>query len=535
MKRRGMSLGTVLIVISLLAALGLALAGGVIAEHTLLARARQRRAALNVARSLASLVIERIYHDTKLGQPGQATRPFQLTLEGDCTARLSFDDGESCNNLENPQSVVDSRGEVVPPNGVRLYSVGTCRGVRQTVTVTLVVPPFPWAVASGGKLRTDGLEIGKLDSAPDHLDNLQLQPADVVANDDVTLGPRTHISGDLQTAGQVQRSLVQPETIVVEGETRVGSNPVTIPLLQMDKFDPQRLGLASATVAPGPNHWDDPLSGAFRGQGLVRVQGDLALDGGLLYVDGDLEVSGKITGKGMVVSTGKLEVNQASQLEGSDSLALLSQGDMKLRGSNPDHSQVSGLVYSGGTFEAHSLSVLGTLVTQKDSSFQDSRLVSLPSSSQVTVQLAPPDNVLWIRLSPEGLDKWTTQSPEDPNPPSAYVSIVKYLLNGTSRYHVRIYDASGTQTYEHPRVDDLGELLGNVFPPKTGTWAVPDVPFAPVRRIKKGLLGDPAHTGSDLNPGQPGSSGPTGPTVEVDLNSVLKLEDRIRLCSWLEN
>jgi hypothetical protein len=557
-----MTLGTVLMIVALLATVGMALAGGMLSHHFALSRDTQRDAARNLGRSVVGLAIEKVVENPTLGQNGPST-PLQVQLPGelsDSVGLLTFDPDQarqlriplSLNNLEKPQSVLDHRGQPVPPNAVRLFGVGRCRGVDQVVEVTLVVPPFPWALAAAGNLRgEEGLEVGALPNMPTTQDpNQRLLPADLASNGDVFLGRNSQIEGDVRAAGQVEFDPSQPDSVRVRGEVLTQASPIRLAELQMAAFDPQSRGVSSTPLLDAEFSTPEALVGAYRRAGPLHVTGNLKLDGGLLYVQGDLVVDGGFEGKGMIVTTGKLEMRGQGQFEGTNAMALLSGGDMELHGQGKLQSRVNGLVYSKGNFRAESLSVYGTVASLGEAVFRDSRMVGIPGTDKYGGQRTPPGSAgeqdeFSVYEIPLGSGSGLSLTPAiNVASPRKYIVRFGVQVDRTQSQQTvtyRIFDGNGQPIPGHPQVEGVNKrefpgLLTSLttYPNSDNftTWVNQQldgptiynkmVAVAPSLEV---VIGDPGGGGDDDEP-------PVIPPV--DLSQVYQLHEQIRMCQWKE-
>ncbi|MGE0494868.1 MAG: hypothetical protein AB7S38_37000 [Vulcanimicrobiota bacterium] len=386
-KKRGVSVGTTLLAVSLVAVLGFTLASLSVTHLSLTTREANSLQAHNLARSAVRQAMASILEQRSFGLNGTAAENLTVRLEGSQgTGRLTFhrDVAEdwripvSVNNIQGTASVEGGQAQIVPVAAAHLVGVGESGGVVATVEAILVVPPFPFAIASGGPIVSRGsvLIAGLPAGTEPTLDLTQLDPADLLTNDtsnhSVQLGADTTVAGDIQSAGQV---VLDDPTVKVLGEIRSQASPEKIPTLQAEQFDPAALGMAYDTLGDnslgqqgdgqqGDGQQPTHLSGAVRSNHSVRFRKGLELDGATLFIDGDLVVEGGLKGSGVVVVKGKTTISGGTSLDTENQVAILSEGDIDLTGVGPMSSRFQGLLYTDGGLRAEQISLVGTLVAR---------------------------------------------------------------------------------------------------------------------------------------------------------------------------
>ncbi len=558
-RKQGVSLGTTLMVVSIVAMLGLALAASNITHLGLMVRSNNATLALDQARSAVDIALAHLYTDKAYG-----TNSETVTSQGpdQSAGWVTFDSAEaarlgvslSLNNLSQNGSNLAPDGQVVPQQGAYLVGVGKANGVTRTVRAVVFLPPYPYAASSDGAIVSLGnLVVGSLQagqSAATAAD--QLQPADIASNDGsgqaIDLGPGSTIQGSLRAVGGVQ---VAPGT-VVGGKRLTGQAPLKVPDMQVDSYDPQTLGQLSSTLqASYPQ--SATFTGAVRRDGNVSVTGDLALTQALVFVKGDLTISGSVTGEGILVATGDITIGGQTQMQSNNRVAMLSKGKITLAGSGPASSTLRGLVYAENGVSSQQLSVQGAVVARNPQPVQmtDTRLLGDGALLQ-----APFD----IRPNPPVTDPPTFLlgggSLLDASGPSAGAHITDSaraaaLANGESSYdiiEVRItpnadgtfalsyetttHSSSGpptvspTATYTHLWPNELELALTTGRDPAPGVTALPALGVKPTDLPSV----DPV-------PYDPGSAGP-GPGIfqlSADPSQLLPLEDRARVLLWRED
>lgn len=377
----GISIGTTLLAVALVATLAFTLASLSITHLSLVARTSQSEQARNLARSVVNQAIAGVLEDKSFGTAGEELVVSLAGTEGE--GRLTFSEDtaadwgvpRSVNNIAGTGSVEGGQGQVVPVAAVHLVGVGESGTTRHRVEAILIIPPFPFAIASAGPIRSRGsvLIAGLPQGEEPTLDLEKLEPADLLSNfpgaGAIRLGANTTVSGDIQAVGEV---VLDDGNIRVLGEVRSQAAPEQIPDLDSEEFDPAAQGLAFDPLSlqsSGTTAGDEPsavLSGAVRSDGDARFPHGLELDGATLFVDGDLVVENGLRGSGVVVVTGQTRISGGTNLSTENQVALLSEGDITLSGHGPLSSRFHGLLYTDGGLRAEQISLVGTLVARGD-------------------------------------------------------------------------------------------------------------------------------------------------------------------------
>ncbi len=372
-RRRGLGLGTALIVVALLSAIGLLMASLSVTHLGLMSRESNQAIAGDLARSALALAVGRIFHDKQLGTPGHPLT-VQLTswpgAPSDARGLLTFEPTQatsmsipfSTNNLLGDGSVMGAEGIVVPLQGVHLVAVGRCNGITRRIDAILHVPPFPFAVAADGPLTSSGqLQVGASEFSPppgttvDHMN-----PAVVASNAGITLGPNTTVKGDLKATGSIS---LDPGTNVI-GQVQPGYTHTEIPDLNLASYDPEASGKTFSAIGD-EDQAAGSLGGRWKRTGNLHYAGDLELVGAVLYVSGNLTVDGSLKGTGLVITAGNMSIGGQAQMTSADQVALMAGGDLTILGSGPASSSIRGVVYSEGNFSARRLKLEGALITRQ--------------------------------------------------------------------------------------------------------------------------------------------------------------------------
>lgn len=381
---RGMTIGGTLLAVTVLTALAMALASLCVTHIRASNRAESALRASNLARSTIAMGVAKVLDNQEFGleQLPEET----LTIENEYgTAFLSFhptlaeDKGmmHSTNNSAGTTSVEGGEGRVVPANAVHLVARGYSGGVVRQVETVLSVPSFPWALAAEGEVVIrEGAMVGSLPEGVWPPSLAELEPADLVSNSTsdtaIILGSGSRVLGDVETPGGV---LLSDSTVQVDGQIRESAQPTSLPLMNMDDFDPivqdlaydDLTGLSGSGLTPrtgpgGVRRVAFTLSGAARHEGDFVVEQDITLDGGFLFVNGDLSVDGNLDGTGLLVVNGDLVVNSGVSLDGATKVAIVSSGQVTLKGAGPASSSIRGLFYAEDGLIAEQITVIGALI-----------------------------------------------------------------------------------------------------------------------------------------------------------------------------
>ena len=123
-------------------------------------------------------------------------------------------------------------------------------------------------------------------------------------------------------------------------------------------YDPEAEGKPSLVYGPGV----EKIQGRYVASGDVFVN-DLKLEDGLLFVRGNVTVTGKVSGKGAIVATGDITINGSMNTK-ADLAALVSEGDIKIRGVGQNSSTFQGLILAEGSFSAKDTRIVGTVISK---------------------------------------------------------------------------------------------------------------------------------------------------------------------------
>lgn len=406
MRRRGMSLAVVLAVVALMAVIGATMAAVSTMSLNYTQRWTQATVALDEAEAGVAELLYSVADNPAFGKDGTAELRSRLTAgydDRECGHVVTFrKDGDfawSVNNLDGttPEGY---GGRTVPSKMVHAWSIGYCRGVTRTVEVLIEKPPFPYALAASGHIRSKNpLDVQGVRSAADMAAGKKPRPGHVCANspeNDARDPSRnaiyvrgggsgsdaaTFISGFAQSVGGIRI-----EDGVVVGGVRPRSTRVTLPEIDIAGF---RMAGAEGVIAMGETEWPAPKNGeGFVLDALYDREGDLVLNGpvrlrnAFLFVNGNLTVRGSLTGTGAVLVTGNVTVQGDAAVSADHRVALLAGGRVTLTGRG-NHFQ--GVVYAKRGVTASRITVLGALIvaggTSDDAVLDSVKVVSLPDTT----------------------------------------------------------------------------------------------------------------------------------------------------------
>lgn len=339
--------------------------------------------------------------------PSRAQQPADTVIEdreAGWSARLTWKPDQglpySTNLWDTDESKTGWDGYAVPKRSLHLVAVGRCRGVERVVQTVLHIPPFPYVIASSGTVNSDGglLVTGVADAKdvaikdgvvtiPQEKETAGHVASNGTGDPALLLGPDTEVTGDVRAAGEIT---LDPGA-VVRGEVRPKVDPIGIPKLDIDSYDP--------AGRPGVQHLDNEeypnstYTDRLKLEGFVRRAGNLEvtskgleLKGAVLFVDGDLEVRGPIEGKGALIVTGDCTLHGGAKLSTDNEAALVVGGDVEIQGDGRQSTFV-GLVYTEGNFTAEDITLVGAFVANNVSSAGSAmrmnrvNLVSIPSKT----------------------------------------------------------------------------------------------------------------------------------------------------------
>ena len=366
-KRRGFSLGAalltflvafvVLVTVATTSTFSLQMA-----VHLENAQTAQRLANSIVHQAIAKIVKDPAFHD-------------DLELQaGDAKAQLTFlrngNTAYSTNNWEGDAPLGWGRG--VPRGMIHLVASARCRGVERRVETLVDMPVYPMTIACSGPLTLDKSTVASVtDSVLDQdlsvILSSPMGPANVGSNsnksgDSIQLSPTSHITGFVQSCGDIKNQGAQ-----VDGEIRAGwPNMTELPEMSCSMMDPRKPDPSEENVLynklPAGFYNELQVNAHNVVAGNLEVDGPLTLNDSLLFVDGDLTVTGGLNGQGAVGVRGKVRISGASHLRAQSRVAVMADGDIKLLGTGKTSQRFEGILYSKGTIQVQSVTLLGSCI-----------------------------------------------------------------------------------------------------------------------------------------------------------------------------
>lgn len=381
---RGASMPTVMMMVALMMTLAFMVLAIAFNHLNVSFRSGNSSQSRHLAEAVLSLAIEKLSADEEFGLIGNADdKTIQLTFDSlpdGSLGVLSFDTGRAASlgvphstNNRSETSTVGANGQVVPGQAIHLVAVAEVKGSRTVVETVVVVPRFPYSIASNGQIEsTGGLTVASVRpgvnydlALPLHEDDLEpghLVTNSTSGNDAVVLSGTNKIFGDLQSASG---ATLGPDTQIL-GEERLNTDPITLPDLSIWDYDPiAEPGVQNVFSGGGTLS----VSGFNRASSDITIDNGIVLDGGVLFVDGDLNVSaGGVTGKGALIASGNININGGGEASTDNQAALISGGDITLRGITSEKAKFAGLVYTEGNLSAENFRLAGVFVAAGNSS-----------------------------------------------------------------------------------------------------------------------------------------------------------------------
>lgn len=351
-------------------------------SHLNFARAASAEShAKNLADAAISQTIDRLIDSNfELGSEGEGEIRYLIPGLDDAEGSLSFsgagafDGRQSTNNLQSDDQLLGGFGREVPGRTVHLVARGRVGNTVRWVECLYHRPPFPDGLISSGPVDAKALQllavrrqanyaggdpstIAPEDRAPSNLFSNSPRGFQV-GEPSVKVADNSRIEGSVGSVGSVN---VDGST-VVEGEVLPASNERDIPELdileKMALLTPNAIDVSSPSgdFSLDPN-WFSKSDGNF------SVGGDLDLSGSVLLVNGNLQVGGAVTGTGIILVNGNVEIDDGgNSVSSSDQVAIACTGDFTLKAATPEGNYFQGLVYCEGDFEAKDITVFGSTV-----------------------------------------------------------------------------------------------------------------------------------------------------------------------------
>ncbi len=378
-RRRGASLATVLAVVLLLTTL----AATAVALYTTTLNFVQSdynsALALSEAETALNELLFRLSQSETYGTLGTEEIRGRVTAaseapDGQAYHLVTFRSGtgfaHSVNNLDGSRSA-GALGRTVPPGMVHALATGFCRGRTVTIEALIEHPPFPFGLATSGKIHSrDPLVVKGTSSAETFRSGRDDRPGHVVANSaegvvierasDTPAELSTLITGFARSNGPIE---IAPPS-VVRGGIQPQYGVSDLPDVRLQDY------LAMVESAPGvlkpgvvgihaANLGSQTLNAIYFFRGNLRYNGSVEMQNAFLVVDGNLEVFGGVRGCGAIVCTGNVNLEGGTNLDGSNKVAVLAGQDLTVKGGG---NYFQGILYSEGNLSASNVTVVGNSV-----------------------------------------------------------------------------------------------------------------------------------------------------------------------------
>ena len=358
--------------------------------------------ALSEAEAGISEVLYQISRDENLGENNSEKNPIVTWGMNNETIRatitpgmdedeayhvITFDSGSSFPHSTNNTDLAHnsgSLGRTVPDGKIHLVSTGYCKGQYRVVECLVERPPFPFGLAASGPIHSkDPLKVKGVYTLSDYQNGDEERPGHVLSNsaegikiDQVSPPVPTEISGFVKSVGPVV--IDQPAT--VRGGIRTGADLSTLPSIDIDAFRNQgQPGVV--TILDNNFSKEQNLDIMYYHPGPSLHYGSrVNLQKGLIFCEGDLIIDGPVTGEGLIITKGKAIFNSGTSLSGDNRMAVLSGGDMVIKGNN---NYFSGLVYCEGNLDASDITIVGnTIVNSADNGAVDLKNVTVVANEE---------------------------------------------------------------------------------------------------------------------------------------------------------
>lgn len=192
------------------------------------------------------------------------------------------------------------------------------------------------ALLGSGKIHLEGeTQLRGLES----LSQGEKIPAKIQSNQDGNESQlilwRSNGAGTLFVDGEVHSSGSRSSAIDLSGYTPTGGSFVRAPQVDMPQVDILTTIDSKRHATPFNSSSRTVPNGDSFHSGDLEVHGDLKLEGDL-YVSGSLRVNGSITGHGSVYVAETTDLHGDAEINGSEKVAVLSQGHVTLKGFDGD-------------------------------------------------------------------------------------------------------------------------------------------------------------------------------------------------------
>ncbi len=278
---------------------------------------------------------------------------------------VSFANGpypRSTNNCFGDRSA-GSLDRTVPNGAFHIVSTGYCKGQYRTVEAVLEKPAFPFGLAASGEIHSrDPFIVKGVRTIAELLNDEETRPGHILCNSPEGViietgdsGRSTYVSGFIKSVGPIE--VEQPATVL--GGIRPFSDESSLTIIDVTLFrnegQPGVVTLLDDTYVR-PQEKDIMY---FYSGPMLTYESSVHLDKAMLYVEGDLLIRGPVTGEGLIVVNGNATFESGTTLSGANKMAVICSGDVTIRGND---NYFTGLVYSGGNFDASNVTVVGNTI-----------------------------------------------------------------------------------------------------------------------------------------------------------------------------
>jgi hypothetical protein len=382
------------------------------------------------ADSAINELIARLNENPSYGSSGEEIRGTRSANLSDSEAYhvLTFSGGGyPISTNANTGSKAGSLGRTVPAGHVHAVATGYCRGQYRTVEVLIAHPPFPYGLASSGKidsktpLTVKGRSASGSDDRPGHL--VSNSPGGVTIGE--ADGAETYITGFVKSKGTI--SIDQP-AVVLEG-VYPGAGAIELPDIPLDsKFDNEGdPGVIEILDAEFPAQVLDVM---YHSNHSVTYNGSVEMKNAFLFSREDVTIYGGLHGTGAIVAMGNVTINGGTDLSGTNNVAILAGGRITLSGGG---NYFKGIVYAEGGIDARKITIVGNAITNNPAD---------PESCSVNL-----DEATLISDTSSSTIEFTAESHQE---------ATRQRTAGRVPFQIDPFDGGG----EFPRGDREGEAIG---------------------------------------------------------------------------
>lgn len=389
---RGVSLMSALLLITIVMIIATTMAGVFTMNMNITNRVSNGSVALSEAEAGLAEVLYQITRDENIEGDGNQENPKILwgtddeTIQATTTPGMqpdeayhvvTFDTGSSFPHSTNNTALDNDSGyggRVVPDGMLHIISTGYCKGQFRTIECVVEKPPFPFGLATSGKIDSSTpMRVLGTSSLAGYTPGEEDRPGHLLCNssEGVTIGTKdgfeTEISGFVKSTGQVD--IEQPA--VVRGGVRTFTEKTNLVDVNLQDFN--LVGEPGViTLLDDAYSENQLLDVMYQYSGTqLHYQGNVVLQQAMLFIDGNLRIDGEVSGEGLIVVTGDVTLNSGTELRGTDKMALLAGGDITVDGevdADGNSNYFSGLVYTEGNLNAKNITIVGNAVVNSQDS-----------------------------------------------------------------------------------------------------------------------------------------------------------------------